>query len=142
MSQVYCLVFWLGVLAGLGAILLGKDLILISFGADYEASYAPLVVTIWSGIFIAQSIARSVWLVGENILYLRLAVSSISLPVNIGLNIFLIPKYGAEGAAFATLISTFFGVWIFPYLFRKLRTSNIQMMRSINPIPFIFSKGM
>lgn len=137
MCQIYCFMFWAGVFVGIGVLLFGSEIILLTFGPDYLSAYSPLVVTIWSGIFISQSIARSIWLLGENIFYLRLVVNIISLPVNIGLNLLVIPKYGAEGAAYATLISTFFGVWVFPYFFKKLRFANIQMMKSINPFPFI-----
>jgi polysaccharide transporter, PST family len=64
-----------------------------------------LVVHIWCGLFIGLGIARSSWLISENITKFQLFSMSIGAIVNIVLNVFLIKKYGGVGAAYATLIS-------------------------------------
>lgn len=131
--QLYSLMFWLGTLVGVGAFLFGEFFVVLLFGEEYRAAFLPLVLTIWTGIFISQSVARGVWMVGENLQGYRLANNLIAVPMNIALNWLLIPKYGVVGASVASLISIGVSTWIIPFLFKPMRTSNMQMLLSVNP---------
>lgn len=131
--QLYSLMFWLGVIAGGSTILFGKFFIVLLFGKEYHAAYFPLVFTIWTGIFISQSIARSVWMVGENLQGYRLVANLVAVPTNIVLNWFLIPLYGVIGASIASLVSIGASTWLLPFMFKSMRASNKQMLLSINP---------
>jgi len=91
------------------------------------------VFTIWTGIFIAQAVARGIWLISENLQVYRLFNNLIVVPVNVILNYLWIPEYGINGAAAASLISVGVGTWFVPLAFTSLRKSNIDMMRSVNP---------
>jgi O-antigen/teichoic acid export membrane protein len=131
--QLYSLMFWLGALVGAGAFLFGEFFVVLLFGEEYRAAFLPLVLTIWTGIFISQSVARGVWMVGENLQGYRLVNNLIAVPMNIALNWLLIPKYGVAGASVASLISIGASTWIIPFLFKPMRASNMQMLLSVNP---------
>lgn len=133
LMQLYSAMFWIGTAAGIATILLGKQVILLLFGEAYSGAYGPLVLTIWTGIFIAQSVARSIWLISENLQLYRLFTNLIVVPVNVILNYLWIPEYGINGAAAASLISIGIGAWLVPLAFASMRKSNIDMMRSVNP---------
>jgi O-antigen/teichoic acid export membrane protein len=131
--QLYSIMFWLGVLVGVVTIVIGENLVVVLLGEPYRSAYLPLVLTIWTGIFISQSVARGIWMIGENMQRYRLANNLVAVPVNIALNLLLIPRYGVVGAAVSSLVSIGLGTWFVPYLFKPLHASNNQMLRAINP---------
>lgn len=133
LMQLYSAMFWIGVSAGIATMLLGRQVIQLLFGEAYSDAYGPLVLTIWTGIFIAQAVARSIWMISENLQIFRLYSNLIVVPINVLLNWWWIPEYGINGAAVASLISIGAGTWLVPLLFSSLRQSNLDMIRSINP---------
>jgi len=131
--QLYSLMFWLGAFATMAATVFGEYIVVLLFGEQYRAAYLPLMLTIWTGIFISQAVARGVWMVGENMQGFRLVNNLVAVPMNIALNWFLIPAYGVMGASMASLASIGFCTWVLPFLFKSMRESNKQMLLSINP---------
>lgn len=133
LMQLYSAMFWIGAAAGVAAILFGKQLVLLLFGESYAGAYGVLVFTIWTGVFAAQTVARGIWLISENLQVYRLFTNLITVPANVILNYVWIPEYGINGAAAASLVSIGVGSWLVPLLFASLRKSNLDMMRSVNP---------
>ncbi len=133
LMQLYSAMFWIGAFAGIAAILFGKQFILLLFGESYAGSYGVLAFTIWAGIFAAQTVARGIWLISENLQVYRLFINLITVPVNVILNYLWIPEYGINGAAAASLVSIGLGSWLVPLFFSALRESNLDMIRSVNP---------
>ena len=136
--QLYSLMFWLGVCAAVATILFGEHLVILLFGEAYKVASLPLVLTVWTGIFISQAVARGVWLVGENMQGFRLFINVMAVPMNLALNWLLIPRLGVVGASMASLISIGVSTWALPFLFAPMRVSNRQMLISIHP-KYLFS---
>ncbi len=88
------------------------------FGMDYAASAAILVIHTWASVFIFLRAALSKWILIENALYFSLLTQGLGALSNVILNYFLIPVYGGQGAAWATLasyaIASFFAVFLYP----------------------------
>jgi len=88
------------------------------FGADYAASADILVIHTWASVFIFMRAALSKWILIENALYFSLLTQGLGALTNVVLNYFLIPLYGGEGAAWATLVSyaiaSFFALVLYP----------------------------
>ena len=133
LTQLYSLMFWLGLIVGIAALFFGEFIIKLLFGPIYIGSYNALVFNIWNGIFISQAIARGIWLINENLQKYRLYNNVIAVVLNISLNILLIPRYGIAGAAATTLFTQGLGTWLIPFLWKPMRESNKAMIRSINP---------
>lgn len=131
--QLYSIMFWLGIFAGVATIFFGDFFVRLLFGEAYRDAFIPLVLTIWTGVFISQGIARGIWMVGENMQGYRLMSNLIAVPMNIALNLWLIPKFGVTGASAASLISVGIGTWVVPFLFKSMRSSNRQLLYSIHP---------
>ena len=89
----------------LGLLLYGKDLIGAVFGAEYLPAYPAMVVLAAGAVLQASlgpvnlvaTLAR-----GERVV---LAVVAVAALANIGLNAVLIPRFGIEGAAAASVLS-------------------------------------
>jgi PST family polysaccharide transporter len=75
------------------------------FGEAYRSSGPVLVVHIWSAVFVFLGVVQTPWNVNEGLNRLTLVWTTGGALVNIALNWILIPRYGALGAAIATLIS-------------------------------------
>ena len=108
----------LGMLIAIVVTLLAAWFIPLIFGADYTASVAILVIHTWASVFIFMRAALSRWILIENALYFSLLTQGLGALSNVILNYFLIPLYGGQGAAWATLVSyaiaSFFAVFLYP----------------------------
>jgi O-antigen/teichoic acid export membrane protein len=95
-----------GLFAGIASILLADELILLVFGERY-ASSAP-ILRILGGVMAAKcmSIALQLLLSSFDLHSRRVANTSIALAIHIAANAILIPRFGAEGAAWAALLSS------------------------------------
>lgn len=133
MVQLFSVMFWMGLLVGLIILFWGKPLIVLLYGAEYATSHQALVYNIWSGIFISQAMARGIWLISENLQKYRLFNNIFAVSLNIIGNIILIPKFGIVGAAVATLITQGLGTWVFGFVWKPLRSSNLDIIKSVNP---------
>lgn len=87
--------------------ILSPWLITLTFGEDYAAAAQVLQVHIWASIFVFLGVAGSRWLIVEKLAIQSMYRTIVGACCNIGLNLFLIPKYGIVGAAYSTLISQF-----------------------------------
>jgi O-antigen/teichoic acid export membrane protein len=86
----------------------------LALGTPYAQSAMPLAILMWGMFFFYTGAVYVNLLIVEHQQRLLLAVSLVTLAVNIGVNLLLIPAYGATGAALATVISnlTGFVCWV------------------------------
>jgi O-antigen/teichoic acid export membrane protein len=93
------------VFAGLLMVVVAYPAIYVLYGADFLPSYAPFLILLPGVVTRAPARIIGSHLQGVNRPGLISMVSGISLAVNIGINIVLIPQYGINGAALASTIS-------------------------------------
>lgn len=139
--QLYSAMFWGSALLGLVVWLYGEPVLVLVFGEAYRPAYAALVINIWAGIFVAQGVARNVWVVTENLQKYRLYNNVFAVVVNILGNLLLIPRMGIAGAALATLASQGLSLWVFSLTFKPFRQSTLDLIRSINPFALKFRRA-
>ena len=77
------------------------------FSTQYASSAAILKIHIWSLLFISWNDTQHQWDVAEQYLKFALFRSVTAAIINVFLNLLLIPKLGASGAASATITSFF-----------------------------------
>jgi O-antigen/teichoic acid export membrane protein len=100
-----------GLMAGTSTLLavlvtfFGRYAILLLFGAKYLPAAHILSVLIWSGPFVFLGCISNTQLIHENWTQLVLWRCIAGAVVNVALNFLLIPRFGAMGSAFATLIA-------------------------------------
>jgi polysaccharide transporter, PST family len=97
--------------AALGVSVLSPLLVRWLFGEPYAGAASVLVVHVWAGVFVALGTARSIWDAGTARTRLSLVSVALGAVVNLGLNVALIPRYGAVGAAVATLVAYAFATF-------------------------------
>src|SRR5690606_31836769 len=104
-QQLFDVLFILAIAVALLVTLVAGPMISLLFGAEYQNSASILTIHIWAGVFIFMRAAFSRWILIEGALMFSLITQGLGALANIGLNMLLIPHYGGEGAAMATLIS-------------------------------------
>ncbi|MEZ4195106.1 MAG: flippase [Candidatus Paceibacterota bacterium] len=82
-----------------------RPIILILFGEKFIESIILLQIYIWSGAVGILGILVQQYLITENKGRIHLYLTLTGALINISLNLFMIPRYGAVGAAISTLFS-------------------------------------
>jgi O-antigen/teichoic acid export membrane protein len=93
-----------GMLTAAAWCLFGPIFIPLVFGNAYSAAVSVLMVHAWAAVFICGRAVFSKWVIAEGHFLFSAITQGIAAGTNILVNIILIPRYGAVGAAFATLI--------------------------------------
>ena len=90
-----------------------------------------LQIHIWAGVFIFMRALLSRWLLAEDLLRFSLVTHIAGAVMNVALNLMLIPRYGAIGAAVATVISYASAGWLALFLSARTRPMGRMMAKSL-----------
>lgn len=131
LQKLYALMTWLAIGIALPITFLADDIIRLLFGMQYQDAAGVLVIYVWAGVFVFLGVASSQYLIVENYTRISFFRTAIGAIVNVGLNIVLIPKYGINGAAMATLISYFVSVFSI-ILIPKTHKNSVLMLKSFS----------
>ena len=105
------------------------------FGAAYAEASTVLAIHIWAGIFVALGVVSGSWLTVENLQKYSFYRTLNGAVANVLLNFLLIPKYGINGAAAATVLS--YGISVFSIgIYLSCREVFFMMCLSVNPFQY------
>lgn len=105
LQQLYDLMAWISLAIVIPVTFASGYLMTTLLGEEYAKAGEILALHIWAGPFVFLGVARSKWLVAENLTQFSFATTSLGAITNVLLNYFLIPSSGGSGAALATVIS-------------------------------------
>ena len=121
LQQLYDLMAWMSLAIAFAMTFASDNLINVLLGAEYTEAGQILAWHIWASPFVFLGVARSQWLIAENLTKLSFATTSLGTIVNVLLNLWLIPIYEGTGAAIATVISyavaAYFASMVYPVMF-------------------------
>lgn len=139
-QQLFDVLFVLAIFVAILVSLVAGPLIALLLGAEYQNSASILTIHIWAGVFIFMRAAFSRWILIEGALMFSLITQGLGALANIGLNLLLIPQYGGEGAAMATLISYAIASYAALLVHKKTRPVFFMMTKSMfSPVRYAFS---
>lgn len=128
---LYFIVFYISIIVSIIFTIFGKLIIQILFGEAYLPTVAPLRIITWYTAFSYLGVARNAWIVcKDKQRYLKYLYFSSAI-LNVILNLIFIPKCGAVGAAFASLISQISTVIIVPFFIKELRENSMMIVEAI-----------
>ena len=131
--QIYCdtmMILWLGVAIPIS--LLSPLIVHLLYGEKYAKSASVLAIYVWAQFGSNFGVARSTYFTIEGQLRYGLYLTVVGSILNVGLNLLLIPKYGAFGATLATLITYFYVIILVNFLIKELRPFGKFIWRSLN----------
>jgi O-antigen/teichoic acid export membrane protein len=130
MQMFFDLMLWLAVAIALPATLIAEPLVRFLYGDAYAPSALILQIHIWSLVFTSLGIAAGRWLIAEGLTRIVLSLSVMSVAGNILFNLILIPRYGAVGSAWATLVAaSLVLIWRFSY--GPTRPAAVMMLKAL-----------
>lgn len=140
MQQLFDMLCIFAIAVALLVTLVAEPLISLLFGAEYLQSASILVIHVWGGVFIFMRALFSRWILIEGALMFSLITQGLGALANIGLNLLLIPRYGGEGAALATVLSYAIASWIALLAHPKTRPVFYMMTKSFfSPLRYAVS---
>ena len=111
--------------------LFSTTLIHMLYGNAYINAAFALKISIWTGVFVFWGVGVANILIIEDLNIHNLKKSIHGVIINIALNFILIPKFGINGAAMATLVSQFYASYIYYLLNRSTRHIFLLQTKSI-----------
>lgn len=131
MQKLYNLMALIAYGIAIPVALLSHWIVDLLFSNTYAKTGSLLSVLIWSVLFTNLTAARNVFMVSKNWLKINLVSTLLGCILNILLNYFLIPVYGAMGAIIASLISYWFAVHGTCFIFKPLRATGWMLTRAM-----------
>ncbi len=104
------------------------------FGRDYSASVPVMIIHVWTLVFVFLGVARGQHLVTKRQTGHSLTFNLLGLAISIGLNLALIPRWGAIGAATATVLSYALANVLASFIFPETRQiGKLQLIALLTP---------
>ena len=130
-QKLFDILFFISLLIAVFVTLFSSLIIDVLYGDQYKNAAIILSIHIWTAVFVFLGVGSSNFFIIENLQIKGLTRTVLGAVLNIILNLILIPKFLAVGAAVATLISQFFSSYGFDLLSRKTYVLFKMKTRSI-----------
>lgn len=115
-----------------------RPIVLLLYGPQFLPAAKVLVIHGWATIFVFLGIVQSGYDITEGLTWAATQRAAIGAVTNIGLNFILIPKYGATGAAIATLISYGCSAFLLNLVRKATRPVFALQLRALLVFPLFF----
>jgi O-antigen/teichoic acid export membrane protein len=125
---------WLSILMIIPIFFLSNFVITFLYGVEYAPAGFVLSILIWT--LLSQFVRYGVgnFLTTEELYKISLYTAILGAIINVIANIILIPIYGINGAAFATILSYFFVAYPSNLIYKKTRFLFWMQIKSFNLI--------
>lgn len=134
MTALYSIVIWLALIQSLIVTVFAGLITRILYGAEYYPSAGILQLLVWYTAFSYIGSARTIWILGEGKHHLLWKLNLAGVLTNVFLNAILIPRWGAMGAALASLVTQFFTNVFIGFIVPSLRVNNKLILLALNPV--------
>ena len=131
--MLYSIIIYLALAQNLAMTLLAKPIIRILYGSAYDASIPALRIIVWYTPFSYVGSVRHVWMLAEGKERYIWKLNLAGALTNVVLNMALIPIWGINGAALASVLSQMFTNVGLGFLVKTIRYNNHIMMKSLHP---------
>lgn len=128
LEQLYSLIIWVSIAFSVIITLSSSLIVRLLFGESYMGAVEPLQIIIWSETFSMIGTARGIWVLCENKNKYVKYYLAWGVVVNLALNFMLIPLWGINGAAFATLVTQIVTSLVAPILYKNTRIHTKYVM--------------
>lgn len=128
--RLYGAVMYISFAAAAAICLLSKPIIWLLYGEAYLDARGALCILCWDTAFSYLGVARSIWMVPNGKQKYEKYIAGSGAVCNLILNAVLIPLWGVNGAAIATLITQIFTNFIVGFFFQEIRENNFLILKS------------
>jgi len=139
LQKLYDLMVWMAIAIALPMTFLSGWIVTLLYGSEYDQAGGVLMIHVWASVFVFLGVASGKWFISENLQVLAFWRTCCGLLVNIAFNFILIPEYGIQGAATATLIGQSVAAYFYDYF--GIKTRNTFWMKTKTVCPLILRGG-
>ena len=130
LKQLYAAIVYLSLFYGLFVTIFAEPIVTILYGKEYLKAVSALRIVVWYCAFAYLGVCKNIWLICERKEKYEKWFTLLGATTNIILNLILIPKYGIEGAAVATLLTQISTNFIYPIFFKETRINSKYIIES------------
>lgn len=131
--SLYSVIIYLAILYSIAVSVLSPLVILLLYGKEYSAAIPVLQIIVWYCTASYLGGARDVWILARSLQKHLLLINMLGAGMNIVLNVFLIPLWGASGAAIASVITQYTINIVFTSVYKPTRRTGYLMLKGCNP---------
>ncbi|MDQ8204660.1 flippase [Pelagicoccus sp. SDUM812003] len=131
MQRLYRIMVLLALGIALAVTLTSGLLINTLFDPAYARAADILRIHIWACPSIFMAAVLSKWLISERLLIFSLVRHGLGAIANVGLNLVLIPRYGATGAAIATVVSYTISSYLACFSYKRTSRTGLMMTKAL-----------
>jgi PST family polysaccharide transporter len=135
LKKLSTLLFYLAFVIAAFVSLAADEIVHIVYGPAFQAAAVIVQLHIWVCVFVFVRAMLSKWLIAEHLAPYSLISHGTGACINVICNFYLIPIYGAVGAAYATLMSMLVSSVLVFFCFPATRYIFYVVVRS--PFPFM-----
>lgn len=128
--RLYSVIIYVSVAAALVISILSKFIIWVLYGEAYYQAQSVLCIMSWYTIFSQLGVARSIWMVPNGMQKYEKYIAALGAACNLILNAVMIPLWGVNGAAAATLVTQIFTNFIVGFFFPAIRENNFLILKA------------
>lgn len=132
-SLLYAVMIALSLLQCVGFTLFASWIIRLLYGVEYGPAVELLRLVVWYTTFAHLGLVRDIWVLAEEKQSVLWKINIFGALTNVMLNYLLIPRFGAVGAAAASLVTQFAVNTGACFVLKPLRGSGILMLRGMDP---------
>lgn len=133
LQLLYEAFLWLALAVAATMTVVGRDLIHALFGTQYRGAGAVLMVRVWSGVFVSYGIIKGRWELIENMQKVTLVCTGLGAAFNVAANLLLVPRYGAVGAAYSTIVAQILSGLLVPLFYPANRQAVFSFLQAFVP---------
>jgi PST family polysaccharide transporter len=136
LRKLFSLMTMTACIIGSGVALASHFIVRILYSTSYSGAAPVLAVHVWASVFVFLGVAQSPWDLSKNLMKLGLYRTVAGAIINVAMNLYLIPRYSAMGAAIATVVSYAIAAVFANAFSAQTRHIFIMQLKSFIPRPF------
>lgn len=141
LEQLYSATIWMAIAVGVLLYFTSSWFMPLLFGEQYSDAVGIVKALSVLGVFTSITLVSSYWFLAEGLQKYSFYRNLLGLVVNVVLNFILIPKYGAVGAAVASIAARAAATIGFFLIIPKLNYQLVYIFRALN-ISIIFRRDL
>ena len=132
-SRTYALTTWLSLAQSVMFTIFAPLIVHLLYGEEYMPTVPVLQILVWNTAFSYMGYVRNIWILGEEKHKILWVINASGAAANILLNVWLIPLWGACGAAVASVLTQIFTNFVLGFILKEIRANNRLILKSLNP---------
>lgn len=133
MKQLVSVIFWLALSQSVVFTVLSEWLVVFLYGESYRIAADALRIVTWFSAFSYLGSVRNIWILAQNKHHFLWIVNLVGALGNVLLNVLMIPMFGIQGAALASVLTQLLTNVGMGFLIPAYRPYNKLLIRGLHP---------